>query len=140
MLHYNQSEHRDRYISQSFNGVPTASIFRLILCSMGESITHESELLKSHPDPFCCANTLKFLTLSLFCLLVTAHKVLCSFVAFANNNMLVSTVALSKIFTPAKSMSLRIGILGKEIACFLTITSTHPFIRRDIAKMPIGFE
>lgn len=64
-------------------------------------------------------NTLKFFTLSLFCLLVTAHHVLCSLAALAKSNMLVSTVALSKIFTPAKSIkSIGFVFLAKKSRVF----------------------
>ena len=72
---------------------------------MGDNITHGVEPVKSHSTPCCCTKTLKFLTPSLFCLLVTAHKVLCLLSSLEKSKMFVSTVALSNIFTPAKSIS-----------------------------------
>ena len=54
---------------------------------------------------FIIGEKLKFFTLSLFCLLVMPQVVLCWLLALEKSKIFVSTVALSKIFTPAKSIS-----------------------------------
>ena len=54
---------------------------------------------------FVATNSLKFLMLLLFCLLVTAHTVSFLLVEREKSKMFVSTVALSNIFTPAKSIN-----------------------------------
>ena len=107
------------FMSQSLSGVPTASILRFMLCSIGDNITQLSLFSNSHTAPPCCTKTLKFFTLSLFCLFVTAHHVFCSLVALAKRRILVSTVALSKIFTPAKSIkSIGFVFLAKKSRVF----------------------
>ena len=92
-------------MSQSFNGVPTASILRLMLCSMGERITQLSEVEKSQTECWRITKSLKLLRLFLFCFPATTEMVLCLFSDFEKSRMLVSTVALSNIFKPAKSRS-----------------------------------
>ena len=49
-----------RYIftPQSFKGVPTDSILRLILCSIGERITHDSEEVNAQGVAVCFTKTL----------------------------------------------------------------------------------
>ena len=73
-------------------------------------MTQLSDDEKSQTVFCCCTKSLKFFTLSLFCLLVTAQTVSCMLFDFETRRIFVSTVALSKIFTPAKSIS-NIGLV-----------------------------
>lgn len=48
------------FISQSLSGVPTASILRLMLCSIGDNITQLSLFVNSHTAPLCCTKNAQF--------------------------------------------------------------------------------
>ena len=54
---------------QSLRGIPTDSILRLMLCSMGNKTTQFSLPGKSQKIPSCCTKTLVF-----YCLFVTAYS------------------------------------------------------------------
>lgn len=47
------------FMSQSLSGVPTASILRFMLCSIGDNITQLSLFANSHTAPLCCTKTLQ---------------------------------------------------------------------------------
>ena len=49
---------RQMLMSQSFSGVPTDSIFFLILCSIGERMTQLSDVAKSQMEFCCCTKSL----------------------------------------------------------------------------------
>lgn len=46
------------FMFQSLSGVPTASILRFMLCSIGDNITQLSLFANSHTAPLCCTKTL----------------------------------------------------------------------------------
>ena len=90
---------------QSLSGVPIDSILCLILCSIGERITQELDVSKHTVQEFCLTKSLKFAKPSIVRFFVKQAVVLFSFWDFENKRMFVSTVALSKTFTPAKSIN-----------------------------------
>ncbi len=122
-------------IAQSLSGVPTASNLRLMLCSMGERITHESEEAKSHSTPCCCTKTLKFFTLSLFCLFVTAHQVYALADFEKRQDVGVNRRTLKNLHTGKVYQKLWVGVIGEESTSLFTVTGTHPFVGCDITKM-----